>query len=292
MELFKTFSTSGIQGRKLSAMSSALIAKKSLTLFEPSKVDIPSQQLPLENLQTTSDLAKTHAARHSYSDAIELFDYALSQIQPSITSLLLANRAATYLKAGQYDRALSDANRAIELSPQLPDGYVQAAAVFLSQNQSGKALTTYMNLLEHVPDSNPHYGTFLARKEVLEQDVQKRNNHLLQRFPREVLDRIFSYLSIKDWINCASTCKAWRSFFDNWSLMFRELDLRRMFRPRIHLLSQAKVKDALQVLRLPLIDEVAVDVLSFLVSAGCDHIQSICKLLYCSCTKNLLLTVG
>lgn len=184
-----------------------------------------SQLLPLDGLQTTFDLAKHNALQHLYSVAIELLDQIVFEVQHTLLSILLVHRAAAHRHAGNLVKALQDAQRAMKQSPEIPDGYVQAAAVFLSQGKDGKALITYEKLLKSVPKDHPYYNTFLARKNLLEQQVGKRNNHFLQRFPYHILNRIFSFLSLRDRVSCASTCRSWRRFFNDWSPMFRVLDL-------------------------------------------------------------------
>lgn len=254
-------------------------------LFEPSTAYVISQYLPLDVLQYTFDLARTNAARHLYTDAIGLFDYAISQTEHTILSLLLAHRAAACLNIKKYDNALADANRAMELSPELPDGYVQAATVFLLQDNLGKALTTYTDLTERVPENHPLYGAFVARKKILEEEVEKRNNNVFQRFPYDILHRILSYLSLKDYVNCASTCKTWHRFFDGWSPMFRELDMQSASFPHIQRLNPEKIKYALRELILPISIPDAVDAMAFLASSECRRIQSISKSLRAFATR-------
>lgn len=155
-------------------MSSNLTAGRPVTFFESCMDEMTYKQLPLDILQSTFDLAKANAARHFYTDAIQHIDYAISEIQHSLTSFFPVYRATLYNRAGQHEKALEDGTRAIELSPNLPDGYMQTAAAFLSQGEHPKALHIYEKSLESVPKGHSiatpwlHGRTCCDRKSIKE----------------------------------------------------------------------------------------------------------------------------
>lgn len=65
----------------------------------------------------------------------------------AVLPILYAHRAAAYKNSGDYMKALEDANRAIELSPESPDGYLQAVTALQLQGTDGQGLVSLENLL-------------------------------------------------------------------------------------------------------------------------------------------------
>jgi tetratricopeptide (TPR) repeat protein len=62
------------------------------------------------------------------------------------------NRAVTYAKEGELDRALSDLDRAIALdSSHVPEAYRLRATIFFNREQYGRALPEFNRLIELMP---------------------------------------------------------------------------------------------------------------------------------------------
>lgn len=258
-------------------MSNVALTKGPAASLTPDTDGLICGDLPFDTLQTIFDLGKQQTARHLYSLAIEFFTVAIKDVQCSILSILYAHRAEAYKGSGDYKKPVEDANRSIELSPELPAGYLTAAAVLQLQGNDGKALVTLSNLLSSVSTKHSLYHTFVARKQSLERQVEKTNGHVLQSFSYDILNRVFSHLSLKYCVNASLTCRSWRNFFDQWTPMYRKLDLTDALIPRIHLTKAAKLRQGLRILTLLDLHVKAADALDYLRSIGCSHIEHIGK---------------
>jgi len=60
------------------------------------------------------------------------------------------NRGAAYLKTGDYDRALADANEAIRLDPRLPLAYFNRSVAYRRKSEHQKALADASRLLNSI----------------------------------------------------------------------------------------------------------------------------------------------
>lgn len=118
------------------------VTELSATGHQSSAVGSVSQDLPLYALQTTFDLGKSEATRYLYCSTVSYFSHAINEVQHSLLSVLYTHRGAAYKNNDEYERVLEDTNRAIILSPKIPDGYLQAADVYQLQEQVGKTFTT------------------------------------------------------------------------------------------------------------------------------------------------------
>ena len=81
-------------------------------------------------------LIRTKAAL--FSEAIADYSAALAISTPQIQPMILNNRAFAYLKSGQLDKALEDANKALTLNPNYPFAYNTRAAVYQQMGQAAK----------------------------------------------------------------------------------------------------------------------------------------------------------
>ena len=63
--------------------------------------------------------------------AMSMTHYEAEVERPSLDADYYLNRGDTYWKKGQYDQAISDYTKAIEINPKLPQPYVGRGAVYL-----------------------------------------------------------------------------------------------------------------------------------------------------------------
>ena len=84
-----------------------------------------------------------------YDQAISDFTKAL-EINPMLANVHFVRGTAYYYK-GQYDQALSDYNKAIELNPRLADAYKGRGAIYIKKEQYDRAISDYNKVLELNP---------------------------------------------------------------------------------------------------------------------------------------------
>lgn len=234
--------------------------------------------IPVEGVKIYFESGKASAARQMHQNAVTFFSHAIAEVEHPLLSILHAHRAAAYKNCGEYGRAMEDAERAIQLSPNLPDGYVQAADVLLREGKDGKALVHLNKMLNSVSNMHMPYKILYTWRQVLKRRVEQRNNHVFERLPYDILNRIFSYLSFKDCVRSAATCRSWRHFFDDWSPMYRHVTLTfALCRHIRRALKAAKIQESLRIVDMDGLYLETGIALNSLVTAGCSRIESVSK---------------
>ena len=66
---------------------------------------------------------------------------------------LWSNRAACYIFVKQFDRAISDAERCIKLSPKWPKGYLRLGSAYFRSKKYKEAMKAFRDALELEPTS-------------------------------------------------------------------------------------------------------------------------------------------
>uniref|UniRef100_A0A6B2LPP8 Uncharacterized protein n=1 Tax=Arcella intermedia TaxID=1963864 RepID=A0A6B2LPP8_9EUKA len=86
-----------------------------------------------------------------YQEALELFSEGIAL--DSSNFLLWSNRSATYLKLGEFGKALKDANTVISLNPQFAKGYIRKGNTFLSLKSWKEAAHCFEDGLKIEPEN-------------------------------------------------------------------------------------------------------------------------------------------
>jgi tetratricopeptide (TPR) repeat protein len=62
--------------------------------------------------------------------------------------LVYHNRAVVYEKKGQYDQAISDYTKALEIDPNLADAYHNRGVVYGRENQPDQAISDFTEAIK------------------------------------------------------------------------------------------------------------------------------------------------
>lgn len=85
-----------------------------------------------------------------YATAAELFTKAI-EASPSPNHVLYSNRSASYASLNQFDKALADAKKTVEINPTWAKGYSRVAAAEFGLGQLDDAESSYKKALELEP---------------------------------------------------------------------------------------------------------------------------------------------
>lgn len=87
----------------------------------------------------------------NYEEAIKCFSDAIS-LAPD-NHVLYSNRSASYASLHEYEKALEDARKTVELQPDWPKGYSRLGAAYLGQGKAADAAAAYKQGLEKDPSN-------------------------------------------------------------------------------------------------------------------------------------------
>jgi len=87
-----------------------------------------------------------------YDEAISDFTRTL-EINPKLGNVYY-NRGTAYWAKGEYDNAISDFNKALGINPRDPDAYMSRGGVYIKKGQPDQAIADFNKVLE----INPNFG--------------------------------------------------------------------------------------------------------------------------------------
>ena len=107
--------------------------------------------------------------KKNFKEAVKHFTDAISW--DAENRALWSNRAACYIFMKEFERAISDAERCIKLSPKWPKGYLRLGSAYFRSKKYDNAMKAFRNALELEPTSN------VAKKnvEMVEMAMKKLN---------------------------------------------------------------------------------------------------------------------
>jgi lipoprotein NlpI len=111
----------------------------------------------------------------------------LSQEQLPIT---LVDRAAAYVDAGQYDRAMQDVNEAMRLKPELPRAFGVRGRAYIHKDQPDQAIQDFTDAIR----LNPSYANAFFLRGMLYVD-KKRYEWAIQDFQEAIRLKPFDFRS-------------------------------------------------------------------------------------------------
>ncbi|KAG2227008.1 hypothetical protein INT45_006415 [Circinella minor] len=189
---------------------------------------------PLEchALRQLSKNAEQAFAVKRYDVAINQLSGAIEEINRNLLANVLLKRAVVQGVQKTPENGLIDAYKVIELLPEQPKGYLCAASLLRLMNENSAAMRVYTIAFNRIKaegrKQEEGYQRLIRAKCSLENEIDSANTILLRKLPLELLGHIFasSLLSVRDRLQCASTCRAWRSFLlDEMPRMWRQIDL-------------------------------------------------------------------
>jgi tetratricopeptide (TPR) repeat protein len=62
------------------------------------------------------------------------------------------NRGAAYFKKGEYDKAIADETKAIEIDPKFAEAYVNRGIAYLAKGEHDKAIADFTKAIQLKPD--------------------------------------------------------------------------------------------------------------------------------------------
>jgi tetratricopeptide (TPR) repeat protein len=106
---------------------------------------------------------KVHSDKGQFDRAIEDYNKVL-EINPR-DAVAYVNRGVAYYDKGQYDQAISDYNKAIEINPRDVYAYGNRGNVYYNKGQYDKAIADYNKVIEINPrDADAYYNRGIAHE--------------------------------------------------------------------------------------------------------------------------------
>ncbi|PYH49672.1 Leucine Rich Repeat domain protein [Aspergillus saccharolyticus JOP 1030-1] len=159
----------------------------------------------------------------NYQGALDAFTEALSCKKADVMSIL-DNRAATYIKLAQYDRALADSRNMVRKDTKDGRGILRYGQVLLLTGDRVKALKAYGYGLKTLSSDNPR------RKLVLQLYCKVRDAASVKRLdpfsvlPLEIAMMVLRHLTFREIVVSTRVSKGWQRFLSMRDLWMR-LDL-------------------------------------------------------------------
>jgi len=76
---------------------------------------------------------------------------------PSMDAEAYYNRGVSYGKKGEYDRAIADFTKALEINPRLAQAYYNRGVAYERKGEYDQAIADYTNALELSPSNDAYY---------------------------------------------------------------------------------------------------------------------------------------
>jgi eukaryotic-like serine/threonine-protein kinase len=140
-----------------------------------------NRQKAFELRDRASEREKLYIMSHYYADSGQLDKgitaYELYRQTYPRDSIPYNNLAVIYNQLGQFDNALENAKRAVQLDPDMLSGYGQVAAAYLGLNRIDEARTTMNTVLQH-KGSMPSLYVWLAALDASDGNYAKMEKDL------------------------------------------------------------------------------------------------------------------
>ncbi|KAB8227434.1 Leucine Rich Repeat domain protein [Aspergillus alliaceus] len=159
-----------------------------------------------------------------FQAALDAFTEALNMKDADHLGIL-DNRAATYTKLGQYDRALKDARQMIKKDKQDERGYLRCAKSLFLDGKYDKAVEVYAYALKTLPSSHP-------RRELVERLHNKLRDKMAAKcrdpfsiLPLEIAAMVLNHFDFKQIVAILRVSKQWNNFLSSMRYLWMRVDL-------------------------------------------------------------------
>ncbi|MFQ5794128.1 MAG: HEAT repeat domain-containing protein [Candidatus Bipolaricaulia bacterium] len=115
----------------------------------------PALTKVLRDAETFYNRGVTYLNQGEYERAISSFNQAIELI-PRYTEAHVS-RGSAYLLKGEYDRAISDFDKAIGLEPGTAEAYLGRGLAYSKQGEYGRAIADYTQTIELIPEDTMVY---------------------------------------------------------------------------------------------------------------------------------------
>jgi len=119
---------------------------------------------------TFKDQGNKALQAENFDEAISLYTKAI-ELDAS-NHVFFSNRSAAYAKKQDYEKALNDAKKTVELKPDWGKGYGRLGAALSYLGKDDEAVEAYENGLKHDPNS----AQLQAGKQEIESKLARQNN--------------------------------------------------------------------------------------------------------------------
>ncbi|PLB49609.1 hypothetical protein P170DRAFT_510138 [Aspergillus steynii IBT 23096] len=168
----------------------------------------------------------------SFQAAIEAFTEALS-VNDANHLDILDNRAATYTKLAQYDRALRDSRQMIKKDKHDYRGYLRCAKSLLLDNKPEKALEVYAYGLKVLPSVHPRRSLVAELHDKLREKMMAKCQDPFTVLPLELARLVIQDFDFKQLVAILRVSKGWNKFLSSMRDLWMELDFS-IARGKIH----------------------------------------------------------
>ncbi|KAF4633666.1 hypothetical protein G7Y89_g4458 [Cudoniella acicularis] len=161
-----------------------------------------------------------------FTKAISFFTEAVNMSTGHLLLTALDHRAAAYEKLKQYQPALKDAKRMLELKPECSKGYLRCGKILQFKGESALAMKIYERGLRKVKIGTDNDRTLLQsifNKMRLAQDPGKSLDPL-EYLPLELAEMICQNLTMRDRVICLAVSKSWKRLLESSHRLWTTLD--------------------------------------------------------------------
>ncbi|GLA69409.1 hypothetical protein AtubIFM55763_009361 [Aspergillus tubingensis] len=145
----------------------------------------------------------------NYSDALAAFTEALSCKGADVMSIL-DNRAATYIKLTQYDRALNDSRQMIRRDTKDGRGVLRYGQTLLLTGDRAKALKAYGYGLKTLPEDHPRRKMILQMYCKVKEKASVKRLDPFDTLPLELAMMVLQYFNFRELAVLLRVSKGWQ----------------------------------------------------------------------------------
>lgn len=158
-----------------------------------------------------------------FQQSIDHYNTAIQELNVSLATTVLLQRATIREIAGSYSDAFKDAKSVIAIDSTLPDGYLSACNTLLLENKYREALLLSREGCAEADCHHPQYEALVQLQKSISREVHIQNTWLLNKLPFDVIENVLTMLPLLTRIQLSLTCMDWNEFLDEWTGMWHDI---------------------------------------------------------------------